>query len=81
VGGVGRTSPGTAAVGDRSALHCRNEGRLEVKQVTGEVWHAVGKKRKLVKSNTFKYYHRDCDYSVNILQYFMLFYKKCSEII
>lgn len=39
--GVGRTSPGTAVVGDRGALHGRDEGRLEVKQVTGEVWHAV----------------------------------------
>ena len=54
-GGVGRTSPGTAAVGDRSALHSRNEGRLEVKQVTGEVWHAVGKKdisSRVIYSNT-----------------------------
>lgn len=41
---VGRTSPGTAAGGDRSALHGRDEGRLEVKQVTGKIWHAVQKK-------------------------------------
>jgi len=45
----------------------------------GMLWE---KKNEIsLKSNTFKYYHRDCDYFVNILQYFMLFYKKCSEII
>ncbi len=54
VGGVGRTSPGIAGGGDRSALHSRNEGRLEVKQVTVEVWHAVQEKQSLVQ--IFKYH-------------------------
>lgn len=62
------TSPGTGGCGyGGSALHGRDEGWLEVKQVAGEVWHAVRGEGQQTRVNYDKN-KRTSDYCISYKQ-------------